>query len=374
MYQHDIVGNTLVMETNNWERDTKWLCDLEWVILISLGLMVSNKIRNGIGFDLLALTFCDPKVYPVDLDILQASVPPEKFEKQPRNFTYVDKKKKGVGLAQKLHTLGIVALLNIISLLDDVSYHLSEFIFIHKNQVVSGTLYLTTLVKETLILHSEACSHEKFSWNTAGCSQPFPSLQRQRQMLVEAFGPYFQTEWSSSIKGPGRWGGTGGPNGSTLPPSSHSHKWKAVTWEDIKTDLSASPNFPSGGFHRLDWATGSLCLKSKQCPLIQPLSQYGRYSILYLLSLFLISQLVQKMDQERKCDHWSILKPQLQPWWHRDSEGLQECWMVSFTPPCSTNNPSGSFLHLNEVISGYNSMVVGGGSGWETVAPKENQP
>lgn len=58
------------------------------------------------------------------------------------------KKKKGVGSAQKLHTLGIVTLFNIISLLDDVSYHLSEFIFIHKNQVVFGTLYLTTLVKD----------------------------------------------------------------------------------------------------------------------------------------------------------------------------------------------------------------------------------
>lgn len=133
--------------------------------LISLGLMVSNKIRNGIGFDdLLALTFCDPKVYPVDLDILQASIPPREVWKrnnQGISLMWI-KKKKGVGLAQKLHTLGIVTLFNIISLLDDVSYHLSEFIFIHKNQVVSGTLYLTTLVKETLILHSWGCSHEKF--------------------------------------------------------------------------------------------------------------------------------------------------------------------------------------------------------------------
>lgn len=45
--------------------------------LISLGLMFSNKIRNGIGFDdLLALAFCDPTVYAFDLDILHASVTP----------------------------------------------------------------------------------------------------------------------------------------------------------------------------------------------------------------------------------------------------------------------------------------------------------
>ena len=47
------------------------------ILLISLGLMFSNKIRNRIGFDdLSALTFCDPKVYTSDLDILQAYVTP----------------------------------------------------------------------------------------------------------------------------------------------------------------------------------------------------------------------------------------------------------------------------------------------------------
>ena len=102
--------------------------------------------------------------------------------------------------------------------------------------------------------------------------QPFPSLQRQRQMLSRSIWSIFpnrvkliyQRTWEAGRN----WGQMGPP--CTFPL--RLDKWKAVTWEDIKTDLSASPNFPSGGFHRLDWTTGSLCLKSKQCPLIQPLS------------------------------------------------------------------------------------------------------
>lgn len=46
---------------------------------------------------------------------------------------------------------------NNISLPEDVSYHLSEFIFIHKDQVVFGSLFLTALSNDergALILHS----------------------------------------------------------------------------------------------------------------------------------------------------------------------------------------------------------------------------
>lgn len=185
------------------------------------------------------------------------------------------KKKKGVSSAQKLHTLGIVILFNIISHLDDVSYHLSEFIFIHKNQVVFGTLFLITLMKDekgTLILHSWSCSHEKsflkYCWMLG---QPFTSLQRQRQMLSRSiwfiFPNWVKLTYQRTWEARRNWGQMGPP--PTFPL--HLDKQKAVTWVDTKSDLSASPNFPSGGFHRLDWAKGACALKSKHCYLIQPL-------------------------------------------------------------------------------------------------------
>lgn len=89
---------------------------------------------------------------------------------------------------------------------------------------------------------------------------------------------------------------------------------------------------------------------------------YGRYSILYLLSLFLISQLVQKMDKERKCETLSILKTptsalatqglrgsarMLHGFLHSSLSHKQSFWFFSFT--------------WMKVIPGYNSMVVGAG-------------
>lgn len=48
-----------------------------------------------------------------------------------------------------------------------------------RTQVVSGTLYLTTLVKETLILHSWGCSHEKFPEILLDAWPTFSSLQAE---------------------------------------------------------------------------------------------------------------------------------------------------------------------------------------------------
>lgn len=136
------------------------------------------------------------------------------------------KKKKGVSSAQKLHTLGIVILFNIISRLDDVSYHLSEFIFIHKNQVVFGTLFLITLMKDekgTLILHSWSCSHEKtflkYCWMLG---QPFTSLQRQRQMLSRSiwfiFPNWVKLTYQRTWEARRNWGQMGPPPHLPSPP------------------------------------------------------------------------------------------------------------------------------------------------------------
>lgn len=330
--------------------------------------MVSNKTRNGIGFDdLLALTFCDPKVYPVDLDILQASVTPREVWK--RNHQGISlmwiKKKKGVGSAQKLHTLGIVTLFNIISLLDDVSYHLSEFIFIHKNQVVFGTLYLTTLVKDEKGTLSPLLKLQSWevSWNTAGCMANLsPPYRGRDRCWVEAFGPYFQTEWSSSIKGPGRRGGTGGKWVLPAPSLSASTSGKQWPGKTLKLTSLQARTFPQVGSIGWTGQQGACALRVNNVLWSSLYHNYGRYSILYLLSLFLISQLVRKMDQERKSESLSILKT---PTSALVTQGLggSARMLNGFLDSSLFHKQSFWFFsfHLNEVISGYNSMVVGAG-------------
>lgn len=68
------------METNDWMGDGHKYCMTLDESFHPPGYHVSNKIRNGIGFDdWLALTFCGLKVYAFDLDILQGSVTPSEI-------------------------------------------------------------------------------------------------------------------------------------------------------------------------------------------------------------------------------------------------------------------------------------------------------
>lgn len=83
-------------------------------------------------------------------------------KKQLGDFTYVDEKEKKKKFSKEVTCLGNCSFVfNVISLLEDVTYHLSELIFIYKDQVVFGSLLfqlLATMREEHLFSTPEAAS------------------------------------------------------------------------------------------------------------------------------------------------------------------------------------------------------------------------
>lgn len=214
----------------------------------------------------------------------------------------------------------------------------------HKNQVVSGTFTNHSCEGNThspLLRAAVMRSFLKYCWMLG---QPFPPYRGRDRCWVEAFGPYFQTGEAHLSKdlGVGEEQGQMGP----LPTFPLHRLTSDSDLGNIKTDLSASPNFPSGGFHRLDWATGACALRVNN---VLWSSLYHKmedipFCIFWVYFLFL--NWFRKWT--RRGEVWITEKHPQNPNCSLGDTGTQRVcknaeWFPSL-PPCSTNNPSGSFL------------------------------